>query len=148
MPKKGGVHTPQETLFVQAYASHGDVQQAAKDAGFAAPHASGYKALARPAIQSEIIRIQTERLSNELLPLAINAIHNLLVNKATPAGAVVQAAKLVMDRTLGADDKGNSKEPHEMTGDELARQLDRLRKEASDRAKPIIEHQPTPGVFD
>lgn len=154
MPKKGGTLTPQERAFIEDYSKHGNAQLAARNAGFAQPRSAGYKALQRPAINAEITRQQAARLNNELLPLAIQAIERLLVDKKTPAGAVVQAAKLVMDRTLGPQDGPENKAPHEMTGEELARQLDRLRSEAAARAKPVIEGesveiaQSAPSVLD
>ena len=151
MPKKGGVMTPAEIAFSAVFADTRSAQYAAREAGFSAPHSSGYKALQRPAVQAEIARIYTERMFNELLPLAVDAHIDLLTNKSTPAGARVQAVKLVYDKTIGGDAPGgaNSKEPHEMTADELANQLIKLRREASERATPVIDVVPsTPGVFD
>lgn len=143
--------TPSERAFSEVFAGTMDAQYAAKAAGFSAPHSSGYKALQRPAIQAEIARIQQERLFSELLPLAVDAHIDLLTNKSTPAGARVQAVKLVYDRTLGekAGEGGAGKEPHEMTADELANQLIKLRREAAERASPVIDVTPSPaGVFD
>lgn len=139
MPKKGGKATPQERRFVKEYAATGHAQFAAAQAGYARPSAAASQALARPAIQAAIREEQTARLNNELLPLAVRAIERLLLDPKTPAGATVQAAKLVMDRTLGDTSAAGGKEPHEMTGEELARALDRLRQEASERSKPVIE---------
>jgi hypothetical protein len=147
MPKKGGTITPQERQFIDSYAKSGNVLESAKNAGYTQPSA-GYRALNRPGVNAEIVRAQTERLNNHLLPLAINALERLLIDKRTPAGAVVQAAKLVMDRTIGSESGESGKAPHEMTGDELARQLERLRQEAAIRSKPVIDAQNVPNVLD
>lgn len=144
---------------MKEYAATGHAQYAATQAGYARPSAAASQALARPAIQAAIREEQAARLNNELLPLAVRAIERLLLDPKTPAGATVQAAKLVMDRTLGDTGAAGGKEPHEMTGEELARALDRLRREAADRAKPMIEGEAVqvepdasevaaPGVFD
>lgn len=150
MPRKNGHLTTQETKFAAVFADTGNAQHAGREAGFSRPDAHSYTVLKRPAVQGEIARIQMERLNNTLLPLAVGAIERLLTDKRTPAGAVVQAAKLVMDRTLGSDDNSR-KDPHEMTGDELTKQLDRLREEATKRGK-IIDVTPESaaqsGVFD
>jgi phage terminase small subunit len=150
MPNKRGVQTPQERKFIATLSESGDPHGAAKAAGYAYPAQSAHHLMQRPAIQAEMVRVQLERLANKLLPLAVNAIERLLTDARTPAGAVVQAAKLVMDRTLGESDGG--KAPHEMNGDELARALDSLRREAADRARPVIDApvsaQVAPNVLD
>jgi hypothetical protein len=151
MPTKRGTLTPQERKLAAVYAGTGDGTYAATKAGYAHPTVAASKALARPAVQAAIREEQTAKLNNELLPLAVRAIERLLLDPRTPAGATVQAAKLVMDRTLGDTGAAGGKEPHEMTGEELARALDRLRQEAAERAKPVIEGvavQVEPGAPD
>src|ERR1043165_5227355 len=137
MPYKNGTHTPQEKAFIVAMAATGDAVESARRAGYSHPAQRAHDILNRPRIGTEVARLQMERLSSELLPLAVDALHRLLVSKNTPPGAVVQAAKLVLDRTLGETD--GSKAPHEMNGEELARALDALRREAADRARPVLE---------
>ncbi len=156
MPKKDGRLTPQEKRFAEAYAITGDMRTAAGRAGYRVDCGSGSKALQRPEVQDEIRRIQVARLNNTLLPLAVGALERLLTDAKTPAGAVVQAAKLVLDKTgVGVDLDGAEKAPHEMTGEELSQALARLRREAAERAKPIIDGQAVDvtghaesGVFD
>lgn len=143
MPKKTGTMTPQERIFAQEYAAIGDAQRAAVAAGYQAPKASGYKALARPAVASEIVRLQTERLTNEVLPLAVDVHIRLLKDPRTPGGVLVQAVKVAYERALGTG-AAEGKEPHEMTADEIATALQALKREASNRAKPVIE----PSVLD
>jgi hypothetical protein len=124
------------------------------DKGYAR-HVSGFrrdgvdKAVMRPPVQAEIARIQTERLFNEVLPLAVQVHIDLLTSPATPAGAKVQAVKLAYDRTLGVEGADKTKQPHEMTPDELAKALAEAKLKAAalesvqaDRARPVLEHEP------
>lgn len=96
-------------------------------------------ALNRPAVQAEIARKHNEMLFNDILPLAVAAHKRLLSDPRTPAGATVQAVKLAYDRTLGSEEGARSKEPHEMTPEELAEAIATLSRIASDRARPVIE---------
>lgn len=138
MPKKGGVMTPKERAFVKDYVANGDAQEAAKSAGYSQPRSQGYQALARPAIAGEVARLQMERLTNEILPLAVDVHCRLLKDPKTPGGVLVQAVKLAYERALGTGAM-EGKEPHEMTADEIATALQALKREASNRAKPVIE---------
>ena len=152
MPLKSGKITPGERAFAAAYAETGSQGYAGKKAGYVSA-AGASLALQRPAVQAEIARIQTERLFNEVLPLAVRVHIDLLQNPATPAGARVQAVKLAYDRTLGTDASASDKQPHEMTADEIAKALAEARLRAAtlesvkaDRAKPVIDA--SPGVLD
>lgn len=151
MPIKSGKLTPQERVFVDKYAMTGDSKYAAEKAGYVHPIQRAHTALARPAIQAEIARVQTERLYSVALPAAVQCLEDIVSGDKYPAGARVQAAKVILDRTLGADGSSEAKEPHEMTADELARQIDKLKREASNRAKPILEGETlsqSPSVLD
>lgn len=151
MPIKGGKATAQERVFVQAMAATGDKGYAGDKAGFSRTSGAASKALARPAVQAEIVRLQTERLFSTILPLAIEQHESALRDPATPAGAKAQLIKLAYDRTLGVDDKAAEKEPHEMTAEEIDARIAKLRQAAADRAKPVLELEavkPEPGVFE
>ena len=148
MPRKNGRLTPVEQTFATAYASTHDKAYAGHKAGMSAISGNANKALARPAVQAEIVRQTTERMFNEVLPLAVKQHIALLEDPKTPAGAKVQAVKLAYDRTLGAEGAGNDKQPHEMTPDELARatvearlRVAALESSTADRARPILEHE-------
>lgn len=124
---------------------------ASRKAGYA-DVSSGSHALKRQDVNAEIARIQAERLFNEVLPLAVQVHIDLLTSPSTPAGAKVQAVKLAYDRTLGSDQAGAGKEPHEMTPQELQKALDDARLQAAalesvkaDRARPIVDHEPSDG---
>lgn len=137
MPKQNGHLGKQERAFAAAYAETGNTQFSSMQAKYAHGSVSGSRTLARPAVQAEIARIQTERLFNEVLPAAINCLREIIINPKAPAGARVQAAKVVMDRTLGQDDAQQGKEPHEMTGEELARAIAELEAVAAGRARVV-----------
>jgi hypothetical protein len=149
MPLKNGHLTPQEQGLAAAYVATGSVRRAGEAVGYAHPLPAAHKALQRPAIAAEVTRLQLERISNELLPLAVDVHKELLTSKTTPAGAKVQAVKLAYDRAFGSQDAAGGKEAHEMTGDELAAAIDKLRMRQADLAKPIIDIEvvPTEGAF-
>lgn len=144
MPDKTGRFTPQERVFVRQMASTGDPVYSAQKAGYSSPAQRASQALARPAVQAEITKLQLERLYSKVLPLAVEQHEKLLRDPATPAGAKVQAIKLAYDRTLGADSEAAHKEPHEMTAAELDAAIQRLRQAAAERAKPVIDVEPAP----
>ncbi len=144
MRKKGSVLNPEETVFAEVYAGTEHRVFAATQAGYKHPAVSACQALQRPAVQAEITRIQTERLYNDLLPASINRLEKLINSDKTPAGAQVQAIKLVLDRTLGNIDEGARKEIHEMTADEINQALAKLR----DITPPVLEGKAESGVFD
>lgn len=137
MPDQTGRFTRQERAFADAFATTGDRAYSASKAGLVQPATAASKMLARDAVQAEIVRIQTQRLVEDALPAAINCLISIITSDKAPAGARVQAAKVVMDRTLGVDDARQGKEPHEMSGEELARAIGELERIASERAKPV-----------
>lgn len=145
MPFKNGRLSRRELRVAEALAATGgDVAEAARRSGSSVSNV--YKATHRPAIQAMVRQEQQARLFNEILPLAIEAHIKLLTDPATPAGARAQAVGLAYKHALpGADLEG--KDPSEMTGDELARELQRLKRELSDRAKPVLELKPAGEVF-
>jgi len=143
MPDQTGRLGRQERTFATHYAATGDKTYAATKAGYSQPAVGAHRALSRPAVLAEITRQQTERLVSEALPAAVKCLVDIITNDKAPAGARVQAAKVVMDRTLGVDDGRNGKEPHEMTGEELANAIAELERIAASQAK-VIEAVPEP----
>lgn len=150
MPIKGGKMTHQEKVFAERFAVSGDRGYSARAAGYASPHVAAHKNLTKPSVQAEITRQQTERLFSEALPAAVQCLVSIIGNEKAPAGARVQAAKVVLDRTLGSEDAGRQREPHEMTPDELAKEIDKLTRIAADRATPIVDQAPAekPSTID
>lgn len=145
MGVKPGRLTRQERMFAQHMADTGDKRYAAEKAGYAVPVQTADKMVKKPHVMAEVARLQTQRLYNDALPAAVDCLISILTDTKAPAGARVQASKVVLDRTLGAQEGAQAKEPHEMTGEELARaieQLDVLEAEALKRAKPVNSIEP------
>ena len=137
MANRGGGLNAQQRAFAATYAVTGDGPYSAAKAGYAHPAPRASQNLALPSIQAEIAKQQVARLYNEALPAAVSCLVSIITSDKAPAGARVQAAKVVMDRTLGADDAAKGREPHEMSGEELAKAIAALEREASERARPI-----------
>lgn len=137
MPIKGGKMTANERKVAEAFAATGDAKYAAFAAGMSPVSGGAQRALQRPAVAAEVTRIQTEKLFSELLPLAVKVHAEILADPKAPAGARVQAVKLAYDRTLGAQDGAQAKEPHEMTAEEIAEAIGKLEAIAMSRAKTV-----------
>lgn len=134
-----------ERKIAEAYATTGDKRYAGYAAGVSAISGTTNKALQRPAVQAEVARIQQERLFNEALPAAVQCLISIIGDSKAPAGARVQASKVVFDRTLGLDEALKGKEPHEMTPEELAKAIDALERVAAERARqvsPVVDVEP------
>lgn len=127
---------------MEHYAKTGDPTYSAAKAGYAHPVQRAAQNLGKPAVNDAIRAAQAARLTNDELPLAIDVIHNVMMDEKQPGRTRLDAAKFVVLQTIGRDEGKGSKEAHEMTGDELQAALDRLRREAADRARQVIEHDP------
>ncbi|MEC5291574.1 MULTISPECIES: hypothetical protein [unclassified Aurantimonas] len=104
--------------------------------------ASAGRVLERPGVQVEVRRLQLARIHNDLLPLAVNTLERIMLDAKASERGKIQAAKIVLDRAYNVASDAERKEAHEMTGDELQAALDRLRREAADRSRQVIEHDP------
>lgn len=149
MPIKGGKLTPQERVFIEKYAATGDGPYSAEKAGYNSPSARASQNLAKPAVQAEVRRAQMARLHNTLVPLSLDHFENTLRDPKAPIRDKTMIGKIVLDHAKASTDGETGKEPHEMSGDELQAALDRLRREASERAQPVkvIEHEPESDLF-
>ena len=151
MPIKGGRRTDKEALFIGHLASTGDATFAAVRAGYKDPQVQGWQKAHNPAIADAVRREQVARLTGDLLPRSLDLLDRVLTDdKETPRNRLT-AAQLVLRYTVGQTaDGAETKEPHEMTAAELQERIERLRREQSDRARPVIEHEQPPeqGVFD
>lgn len=130
-----------ETRIAEVMAATGNKRYAALDAKVSPTSGAVERALARPAVQEEIRRQQVAKLFKEALPAAVQCLVSIMTDAKAPAGARVQASKVVLDRTLGQQDDGDRKEPHEMTSAELADAISKLEAMAAERAKPIDSAQ-------
>ncbi len=140
MPLKSGMLTPQERVFIDAYAEHGDRARAEKAAGYRKDHS--YTVLARPEIQRQITAKETARLYSEALPAAVSTLIQIAKGDRYPAAARVQAAKEILNRTLGADTSGPAKELHEMTPDEISQAIRALESQAAAAAVDVTPSDP------
>ncbi len=140
MPTKSGAMTRQETVFLEEYAKHGDREKAEKKAGYRPRW--GYVVLSRPDIQRQIVAAETGKLYSDALPIAVATLIEIMKGSKFPAAARVQAAKTVMDRTLGADTSGPAKELHEMTPDEIAQAIRALESQAAAAAVDVTPSDP------
>jgi phage terminase small subunit len=149
MPLKNGHLTSQERRFADAMAATGDKTYAATKAGYKHPHVVGHIVAAKPAMQAEIAKRELARLFEEGLPAAVNHLVECVRDAKAPHNAKNMAAKIILDRTLGQQDAFKGRDPHEMTPDEIARAIEEFKRIASERARPIVEHEPAPvdGVF-
>ena len=138
-PSDGGL-TRGELAFSEAYVRLGDREAAEKAAGIAP--LSGYKVLKRPDVQRDIVALQTAKLTSEALPIAVQTLINVMQSDKAPAAARVAAAKVVLDRTLGANGEGQAKDLHEMTPDELSQAISKLEQQAASMAKPVSGPDP------
>lgn len=154
LPDHKGRLTEQEKKYVSIVAETGNARLAAKEAGYKAPHVSAYQKLNNPTILAEVSRLQTEKLVTELAPIALATLQDVMTSKTAPAAARVQAAKVVLDKggvgVRTAD--GEGKEPHEMSGDELANAIMKLTAVVEERRRTTIDVTPTPvaegSIFD
>ena len=151
MPLKDGSLTPQEALFSGYMAASGDATYSAAKAGYRAPVKEGWAKMQNPILADTVRRAQMARLTNDLLPLSLTVLQNVLSDDKETTRNRLTAVGLVLRYTVGQDQNGaEAKEPHEMTAAELQERIERLRREQSERAKPVIDAEPAPdaGVFD
>lgn len=135
----------QQQVFVERYVATGDGKYAAEKAGYASPAPRASQNLANPAVQAEIRRRELARLFQEALPAAVQCLISVMTDAKAPAGARVSASKVVLDRTIGEPDSGDTKEPHEMTSEELAARIKQLEDVAASRAT-LVDMQPQGGT--
>jgi phage terminase small subunit len=132
-------------------AATGDPTYSAAKAGYPRAAQDGWIKANNPALMETVRRAQLARLNNDLLPAALNLIEKVILDDKETTRNRLTAAKIVVDRTIGmTQDGAETKEPHEMTAAELQERIERLRREQSERAKPIIDAEPAPdpNVFD
>ncbi|MEF2549276.1 hypothetical protein VQ045_19170 [Aurantimonas sp. E1-2-R+4] len=155
MPDKTGRFSRRETMFTERFAATGDAVYAAEKAGYSSPRQAASQNANNPAIAAECRRLVADQLATETLPAASRR-HLALLNDETVTGQVlIRAIDLAYRYGLASPDGAEGKELHEMTGEELQRALHRLRQEASERSRLVIEHasgdegiNAHPGVFD
>jgi phage terminase small subunit len=154
MKLRKGAITPKEAVFVKRFVESGNATYAAEKAAYAFPQSAGHQLVNNPRLQQHIVTEQRKRMIEEALPLAVSSLIDTLKN--APVGASRnKAAEIVLKHTLSDPSAASDKEPHEMTAEELAQEIQRAKlrqaaaeREASERAKPVLEHEPDPTIFD
>lgn len=139
MPKKSGKMTPQEALFIGYLASTDDPTYAAKMARYSQAQAQGWQKSHNPAIIEATRKAQIKRLNSDLLPKSLDLLEKVLGDDKEATRNRLTAAQTVLKYSLGQSDSAESKEPHEMTPQELQDRIDSLRRAMADKAKPIID---------
>jgi hypothetical protein len=151
MPVKGGKLTPKEAQFIGHMAATGDATYAAKMSGYSHATIQGWQKANNPELAGHVRRAQVARLNNDLLPLSLDVVGGILLDKGASNRDKLTAAQVVLKYTLGASERGEEKAPEDMTPAEIQARIDQLRRAAADKARPVIEGQvqaPDPGVFD
>lgn len=145
--------TPAQQDFAEAFARLGDAKKAAREAGI--QERGGYRMLQLPHVAAYVEQAQRAYMT-ELNGIALGWARTALLSDNTSDSIKRQIASEVWKYNYGAAAPDvRAKEPHEMTADELASMIDKLRSAAAERAKPvpaadaIIDQDPAPGgVFD
>lgn len=153
MPLKNGHYTKQENRFIDEMVRTGDKTYSATKAGYAHPRSNGATIAAKDTIDAAIRQRSAARLQNEAVPIAIDVLIEIMLDRKQPGNTRVNAADKTMKYANVAGEAGEGKEPHEMTADELARAIERLNQIKADRARPIVELEASsidqdPGLFD
>lgn len=115
--------TPREKAFVGHYVRTGDSTYAAAKAGYSHPERNGYRNLERPCVMSAIVEQQDERMCNEALPLAVDAVISILRRVDANPLALNRAADTVFKYVRARTDVPRDKPLSEMTLAELEREL-------------------------
>lgn len=136
--------------FIDAMADGASPRIAAQIAGYADPGVKGWHVLKRPGVTEAILELHQERIVKEGLQVAIDCLISIAKDPKSPAGARVQASKVLLDKGMPERREGQAKEPHEMSQEELQQAITRLQARRAELAKPIIEGTATPesSVFE
>lgn len=145
MPYKAGRLTPMEREFVKHFAATNDGRYAAQRAGYGSPSVRGAELAHKPDIVAAARAKALEDLAGTILPLAV-ARHIEILKKAPIGQPLNQAIKLAYQYGIGDGASRPTKEPHEMTAEELAEAISTLKRAAADKAKPVIDAEPAPGA--
>lgn len=136
-------YTRGQLAFIEAYLSNGHDRERAEKAAKLAPR-TGYALLNNPKVQKRITDEQMGRLASEGFPLAVSRLISIVKDDKKPVMAHVAASKYLIEKFFPDDKQHLRREIHEMTGDEIAHELEKLQAAARSRAedaRPVIEAQ-------
>lgn len=134
--------TPKQRVFVTTLVRTGtNPTNAAREAGYSDAGTSAYDLMKLPHVAAAI-RLERERyISGELANVATGTLHAILVDKAAPAAARVQAARTVLEMSGEIGKAKRSAEDErplsEMSAEELAGLIDKWTAERAAMATPI-----------
>lgn len=159
MPSRSGRFTAQEATFIDRYAATGDPEYAGSAAGYTRPMRGAQRVLARPEARAAIATREVDRLYNEGLPLAVERLVSILRDDGKAPRDHIQAAKLVLDRTIAAPETAGDRDVSEMSSAEIARKIaslnavvGALEQAAADKATPVdavrVDEVDEPGEAD
>lgn len=129
--------TNRRLSFVNHLVEHGDVRLAAEQAGFSDP-VYGYQLVQDATVAAEL-RLVLDRAKAEDVVLGRRVLRSIALATDLPAGARVTAARTLLEyagamhRTADA----STKDPGEMTTDELRSLVSQIDAELGNRAKPV-----------
>ena len=132
--------TKGQEAFAEAFLRLRDREAAEKEAGLTPGY--GYRLLLRPDVQAEIRAREEAKLVAEGLPEAVQGLIDIVKSAKAPASARVAAAKVIIDRSLGAPGETQTKELHELNPDEIAQAISKLEGMAASMAKPVNPPSP------
>lgn len=149
MPARKQRLSQQELTYATNVAKTGDPTYAAKVAGYSQPYVAVHRLKERSIVNAEVKRQQEARLFNDLLPAAVGLLERVLADETETTRNRIQAAKIVLDRTLGAPGAAESKDIHEMTAGELEDYRRKLEAQLREFAQEAIDVTPAqdPDVF-
>lgn len=131
--------TTERGVFARAILNGVSVNEACATAGLT--ESQGYTFLRSSSFLEELHSAIKVDLKSQLLPLAVSVAREIMSNKNAPAGVRATLAIQIMDRAGLAPPKGDApahRDPTVMSPGELHREIQRLERELSDRAKPVI----------
>lgn len=142
-----------ENRFIDEMVRTGDKTYSATKAGYAHPRSNGATIAAKDTIDAAIRTRSAARLHNVGVPAAIDVLIEIATDVKQSGANRVNAADKILKHAHAGGEGGESKEPHEMTADELAKAIEHLNQLKANRARPIVEHEPSTidqdtGLFD
>lgn len=131
-----GQYDSRRQAFVFEFLKSGQISRASELAGFVSTY--GYQLLQEPRIAAEL-RVALDRAKAEDVVLARAALRTIAQDERFPAGARVTAARTLLEYAgaMRQADSASTKDPSEMTTEELRAMVSSLDAELGNRAKPV-----------
>lgn len=139
MPDKTGRQTAKEKTYIERYAATGDREYAAVKAGYPQPSSAATRLMANPAIR-EAISVEINRKLDNLVLKSLQLFDRTLDDDKAPLRDKITVGKIVVTAHRNRTDMDQaSKDPSELSGDELQRRIARLQGELAERARPVLD---------